>query len=273
MNGEDKSTQALAREVGRHSVERLNEGLGRILVEASALFRWLLTMVFLLNAGGFWFCFAYPEAVAAGRHDALVSLFGVGALVALLAALVSFALTVPVARAMRGAISHWTEVSVSGAFSDEAGRHARRVKWASMLWLSLASLIGLGSLALFLAGAKIASSDFAALDRALGFPPVEQAATPEPVVTNAADVLPPVANAAVNVGAVPATPAPAPVPERGRSAPARAAAPAPKPTPRPSPSSRPAQPRAPVATPTPSAPTQAAPPAPVVTPPTTAPTQ
>src|SRR5688572_4631043 len=99
QRGGEQTTRALAREIGRHSVERLNDGLRRILGEASGLSRWLLTMIFVLNAGGFWFCFLFPEAIAARHENGLAILFAAGALVAILAAAVSLALTMPVAAA------------------------------------------------------------------------------------------------------------------------------------------------------------------------------
>ena len=123
---------ALAREVGKQSVERLGESLGRIHGEASALFRWLLTMLAAFNGAGFWFCMNWPGALpaAAGGRETLVGLFLGGLAAAFLAGLLGLVLSMPVARAMRHAIALWTDVSVSGDLTDDAlaAAHIREVE-------------------------------------------------------------------------------------------------------------------------------------------------
>lgn len=272
MNGDDQTTRALAREVGRHSVERLNESLTRITGEASGLFRWLLTMVFVLNAGGFWFCFAYPGSLLAGGPGELVTLFGVGALTAILAGLISLALTVPVARSMRQALTHWTEVSVSGALSDEALVHSRRVKFAGRLWFGATALIGLISLLLFVMGVAIATNGFSAARGASAAPDeldlLNESVNAALPVENAANA---VANVAVNAtvstpAPVRTTPTPTPTRAVTQVQPAQT-----RPAARPSasPTTRPSPPRQPAATTTPAA----APPAAPSPPPVAAPSQ
>ena len=51
--------QALGREVGRRSVERLGSGLTRLVEESSALYRWALTMLVLLTSVVLFVAFAY----------------------------------------------------------------------------------------------------------------------------------------------------------------------------------------------------------------------
>lgn len=280
---EDQATRALTREVGRRSVERLGDGLGRVQAESAALLRWLLSALILFNLLGFLFCFAFPAAIAAPHHDALVSLFAIGAVTALLAALASLLLAIPLAGAMRQAVAHWTEVSVSGAASVEALGQARRVKLAGLLRLGVTVALALLSLGLFVAGARIASDDFAALDRALGFRPAAGARPPAPEETPAPRPEPAASAVAPVRSSSTETPAPARATSpRGQASPA--ATPSPRPTSRPTPPPRPvasatsrpsprpspsatATARAPAAA---SAPPASAPPAlaPIATPPT-----
>jgi hypothetical protein len=271
MNGDDQTTRALAREVGRNSVERLGDGLRRLLGEAMALFRLLLCAVFLLNVAGFWFRFSFADTIAPERHDEVAVLFGMGATVALHALLISLLFTIPLARAMRRAITNWTQVSVTGDLSDEAMADAKRVKLTGTVWLGVTSLVGFGALVLFVTGVQVASNDFAVFTRALEPAPI---AEPAPRALNAAEVPGVPSNAAANVTAstpiATSTPAPAVSPSRPAAAPRETRA-----APRPRPSATPVRPaalppptRTPAASPLP-APAPAAPapqPAPSATP-------
>jgi hypothetical protein len=269
MNGDDQTTRALAREVGRNSVERLGDGLRRLLGEAMALFRLLLCAVFLLNVAGFWFRFSFADTIAPERHDEVAVLFGMGATVALLALLISLLFTIPLARAMRRAITNWTQVSVTGDLSDEAMADAKRVKLKGTVWLGLTSLVGFGALVLFVTGVQVASNDFAVFTRALEPAPVAEPSPPAAAL-NAAEVPAVASNAAANAAspapAATSAPTPAASPSRPAAAPQQ---------PRPRPSATPVRPaalpppmRTPAASPVP-APAPAAPapqPAPSATP-------
>ena len=144
--------QALGREVGRRSVERLGSGLTRLVEESSALYRWALTMLVLLNAGGLYLSVVARESVGADMFPQIALTFFGGVMMALLAALVGLALTVPMAGSMRRALTDWTDVSMSGALSEEAMESARRVRRMGTLWLAAMSIVGLMSLAFFAAG-------------------------------------------------------------------------------------------------------------------------
>ena len=147
--------QALGREVGRRSVERLGSGLTRLVEESSALYRWALTMLVLLNVGGLYLSVVARESVGADMFPQIALTFFGGVMMALLAALVGLALTVPMAGSMRRALTDWTDVSMSGALSEEAMESARRVRRMGTLWLAAMSIVGLMSLAFFAAGSLI----------------------------------------------------------------------------------------------------------------------
>jgi hypothetical protein len=263
MNGDDQTTRALAREVGRNSVERLGDGLRRLPGEVSALFRLLLSAIFLLNVAGFWFRFSFAETIAAEHRDEVAVLFGTGAAVSLLALLVSLVLTIPLARSMRRAITHWTQVSVTGDLSDEAMADARRVKLMGTAWLGATSLVGFAALVLFVTGLQVASNDFAVFTRALEPAPADSL---PPAADNAGeipgDTLNAVGNAAAPtpVGTISPPPAPSATPTTASSPRPARAGPNPRPAPTPA---RPAAPPPSIRSPSPSpvtpAPSPAAP--------------
>lgn len=279
---EHGAVNSLGREVARRSVERLGGGLTRLVEESSALFRWCLTMLVLLNGAALYVSIAARDALDPSLFQQLVLIFFAGVMTALFAALVGIFLMLPVAGAMRRAIMHWTEVSVTGVPSDEAMASARKVKRASSLWLTVMGLIGLCSLALFASGAlmlgerfaiiappgeEIVASDEAALAGLLN----EASLTPDNSMGNV------IAEAEVQatppappppVAKLPATSAPPPA---ARATPVRPAPPKAAPT-KPAPTkpaqSQPARATQPVAAPRPASPT---PPRPTVSPVTPAP--
>lgn len=270
---EHGAVNSLGREVARRSVERLGGGLTRLVEESSALFRWCLTMLVLLNGAALYVSISARDVLDPSLFQQLVLIFFAGVMTALLAALVGIFLMLPVASAMRRAITHWTEVSVTGVPTDEAMTSARRVKRASSLWLTVMGLIGLCSLALFASGALMLGERFAIIA-----PPGEEIVASDDAaladLLNEASLAPD--NAMGNVIAEaevqapqPAPPAPvakAPAPPAARAAPARPAPPKPAP-PKPAPS-QPARATQPVAAPRPAPPP---PPRPAVTPVTPAP--
>jgi hypothetical protein len=256
-DGNSEETRALAREVGRHSVERLGDGLTRIIGETSALYRWVLTMLVLLNGGALYFALLLRETIGPERFGGALLLFFAGLLAAVGAALAGIVFTMPVARSIRRAIMVWTDVSVSGELSQEAIGSARWVKRMGAIWLSVTALIVLASLALFLWGATM-------IGDGLGIGAGETQVPAEAVVPVVAA---PVVNEVGAVAAAPVAgvPAVAPSPASQSGATSRAAVPARR-TPSPAPRST-AQPSpTPRATPT-SAPTPAREaPAPVIVP-------
>lgn len=248
---EEEATQALVREVGRRSVERLGEGLTRTVSEASALYRWLLTMLLLINGAGLYLCIAAREAIGPGLFGQVALLFFGGAMAAILAALVSIGLTLPATASIRKAITHWTDVSVSGELSAEALVSARQVKWMGLIWLVLTSLVVLISLVLFVVGADRLATRFDVLPQVEADAQTEP--TPQASFSNAAHPLIQ-SNEAAGASATPVA-APTQTLPATPSAMPRAAQ-----SPRPTPTSR--------ATPAPPAPRPTATqPPPVVTPP------
>ena len=245
---------ALGREVGRRSVERLGRGLTRIVEESSALFRWMLTMLVLLNAAAIYAAISARDAMGADLFSQLVLLFFAGLMAALLAALAGMALTLPVAGSIRRAITHWTDVSLTGALSDEALASAKHVRLFGTIWLSVISAIAFVSLLLFLMGAAIMAKQFGVIGTAAQETPALEAAITD-VPANAAQTLPePPANAASATPPVVRATSPAPrVAAPRRSEPSRPAATAPRPAPAPRPTAQPAAQPAPDRTPAPAA--------------------
>lgn len=180
---DDEATRRLTRDVARRSVEQLGEGLTRVAGETSALHRWLLTMLVALNGAGILLCFSIRKEIAAAPLGQILLVFFAGIMTALLAALVGMLLAPLVSRSMRGAIAHWTDVSVSGDLSEDALASARAVRRAGSLWLAASSFVGLVSLALFLIGASTVGEQ-------LFFPVAKKAPVavriPEPTPANAA---------------------------------------------------------------------------------------
>lgn len=205
--GEDEAMRALVREVGRRSVAQLGEGVTRIVGETSALYRWLLTMLAALNGAALWLCLARQQPLAADPLHRPELFFFAGLLAALLAAIVGMLFALPVARTIRGAVAHWTEVSVSGTLSDEAAASARSVRRMGSVWFVLTTLIALAALALFLLGAR-AFADGLAVAAA----PVRIAAPKPQIPDNAAlaNAAEPLSNAAGSAPP-PARQTPAPV--------------------------------------------------------------
>jgi len=252
---------ALGREVGRRSVERLGSGLTRIVEESSALFRWMLTMLVLLNAAAIYAVISARAAMGADLFSQLVLLFFAGLMAALLAALAGMALTLPVAGSIRRAITHWTDVSLTGALSDQALASAKHVRLFGTVWLSVISAIALVSLLLFLMGAAIMAKQFGVIGGPEDEATALEAAIEDAPAANAAQALPETqANAVIAKPPVARTTSPAPrAAEPQRSAPREQAAPsrpaattqraAPAPTPKPS--AAPVAPPAPVRMPAP----------------------
>lgn len=277
MDGGDEATRALAREVGRQSVDRLGDGLTRIIGESSALFRWLLTMLVLLNAAGLWFVVTFPPILSVDAYRGVAAIFFLGLLAAILAAVLSLIFTWPVARAMRRAITYWTEVSVSGELTDDAMLSASRVKIMSTIWLLLTSLTGAASLALFVAGATSASGGGAAISRSLDLLPPDELTEPADNGADGGNEVADLLNQAVptNAAAPVAAAARAPAPATAQAPrPSAASTPAARPTPRPTttPTSRPSPPapQRPAAAPSPALSPS---PAPVALPPVPAPAE
>ena len=213
---QDGGMGALGREVGRRSVERLGSGLTRIVEESSALYRWMLTMLALLNGAAIYTAISAREAVGPDLFSQLVLIFFAGLMAALLAALAGMALTLPVASSIRRAITHWTDVSLTGTLSDEALAAAKHVRMIGIVWLSTISAIAFVSLLLFLVGAAIMAKQFGVI----GAPADATPALEAPI----ADVP---ANAAI--APAPAARAPAPRPVAAQSRPAAAQRPATQP--------------------------------------------
>jgi len=241
---QDEATRALVRDVGRRSVEQLGEGVTRMIGETSALSRWLLTMLVALNGAGVWYCLAHVEPGAGDLLGAAAMFFFVGALVALLAAIVGLVVAVPATGAMRAAIAVWTEVASSGALTDEALDAARRVRRMGLVWMAAIAFFAFVSLALFLGGAATVSARLGAL-------PAAAALETEPAPTPLDAPAPSAGGAATNEAqpmAGQAAPVPAPAPTPTPSPAARRAADPPRPAaraPRPAPSAAPRRPAAP----------------------------
>lgn len=254
---------ALGREVGRRSVERLGSGLTRIVEESSALYRWMLTMLVLLNAAAIYAAISARDAMGAEMFSQLVLLFFAGLMAALLAALAGMALTLPVAGSIRRAITHWTDVSLTGALSGDALASAKHVRLIGTIWLSVISAIALVSLLLFLMGAAIMAKQFGVIGGPQDGAPALEAAIEDAPVANAVQALPePQANAASALPAPARSTSPAPrVAEPKRSTPRQQAAPSrpasttqrAAPAPAPKPAAAPVVPPAPVRPPAPAA--------------------
>jgi len=168
----------LGREVGRRSVERLGTGLTRIVEETSALCRWTLTMLMLLNGAAIYLCIAARAEMAPEVFAQLVLIFFSGAMAALLAAFVGMGLSLPITGSIRRAITEWTEVSVSGVLSDGAQVAARRVRRAGAVWLAAMTAMVLASLILFIVGALTLGERFGLVSALTGSSPTVEAALP-----------------------------------------------------------------------------------------------
>ena len=280
-NGNDEATRALVREVGRRSVERLGDGLTRVVGETSALHRWLLTMLVVLNGGALYLCMGGRDAIGPELFARVMLFFFLGLMLAIGAALVAIGFTVPVAASMRKAITHWTDVSVSGELSDQALASAKWVRRIGALWLAVTSFLVFVSLVLFLFGTALLAKRFGVVTA----PAPAETVLPVPTPTVAPLVEADNAMAPASAAASPqATPlpvvSPTPVTVRPRPSPsptataqpaASASTPAARPTPKPTttptnrpavaaPTPKPAQPAAPPReTPAPSAPAASAP--------------
>ncbi|ODT87028.1 MAG: hypothetical protein ABS86_05385 [Sphingobium sp. SCN 64-10] len=281
-NGNDEATRALVREVGRRSVERLGDGLTRVVGETSALHRWLLTMLVVLNGGALYLCMGGRDAIGPELFARVMLFFFLGLMLAIGAALVAIGFTVPVAASMRKAITHWTDVSVSGELGDQALASAKWVRRIGALWLAVTSLLVFVSLVLFLFGAALLAKRFGVVTA----PPPAETVLPVPTPTVAPDegtgnVMAPAPAPAPGpqtaplpvVSPTPVTvrPRPSPSPTATARPAASASTPAARPTPKPTttptsrpavaaPTPKPAQPAAPPReTPAPSAPTASVP--------------
>jgi hypothetical protein len=258
--GEKRETEALARDVGQRSVAQLEAGLARIMGETGPNNRWLLGALVLLNGGGIAIAAGQIAWLAPEALGSAISLFVIGAALAVLAALGGALAAQLLSRQIGAASAHWTQVASSGELSDDALKAAVQVRQTSQI----ASLAVLGvaflSLVLFVGGALTLGSGLAA-------PVVAQ---PESAIVPAMNVgTPPLPAVEVkpapveNTGQAPvAAPAPTPAPE--------VKAPPPKPEPRRA--TRRTPPRAAEAAPAASAPSStpaAAPPAPTQPAPTT----
>ena len=251
IDDDQDATRALVRDVGRRSVAQLGEGVTRMIGETSALSRWLLTMLVLINGAGLWYCLG----AEAGRFGAAPLLFFAGALVAIVAAIAGLVMALQAAGAMRAAIAVWTDVASSGALTDEALAAARRVRRMGLVWMSVIALFSLGALGLFLAGAWTAWGRTAVAEEIA--PPAE--AMPEAAPANAAAPPP------VNAAEVAPTPSPSPSPSAAQPRPspsptARPRRPTPKPEARRAPAASPSPAATPSPRPAPSSPPPALPP-------------
>ena len=220
--GEKRETNALARDVGQRSVAQLEAGLARIMGETGANNRWLLGVLVLLNGGGIAITAGQIAWLAPEALGSAISLFVIGAALAVLAALAAALASQLLSRQIGAASAHWTQVASSGELSDDALKAAVQVRQTSQI--AALGVLGVGflSLVLFVGGALTLGSGLAA----------PAAVQPEPVVAPAMNVgtpAPPVVepkpaptqNAAQAPVAAPAAAAPAP----------EVKAPAPKPEP------------------------------------------
>lgn len=275
-NGNDEATRALVREVGRRSVERLGDGLTRVVGETSALHRWLLTMLVVLNGGALYLCMGGRDAIGPELFASVMLFFFLGLMLAIGAALVAIGFTVPVAASMRKAITHWTDVSVSGELGDQALASAKWVRRIGVLWLAVTSLLVFVSLVLFLFGTALLAKRFGVVSAPAPAETVLPVPTPTaaPLVEadNAMAPAPDQQSAPAPVASPgPAIVRPQPSPSPTATSRSTASTPAARPTPKPTatstsrpavaaPTPKPAQPAAPPReTPAPSAPAASAP--------------
>lgn len=223
--GEKRETEALARDVGQRSVAQLEAGLARIMGETGANNRWLLGALVLLNGGGIAIAAGQIAWLAPEALGSTISLFVIGAALAVLAALGGALAAQLLSRQIGAASAHWTQVASSGELSDDALKAAVQVRQTSQI----ASLAVLGvaflSLVLFVGGALTLGSGLSA----------PTAVQPEPAIAPAMNVgTPPLPAPEVKPAPVENTtqaPVAAPVPET-KPAPEAKAPPEPKRTPR-----------------------------------------
>ncbi|HEY1124833.1 MAG TPA: hypothetical protein VGE65_04315, partial [Sphingobium sp.] len=142
-----EETKKLARDVGQRSVGQLEAGLARIMGETGANNRWLLGALVLLNGGGIAVA-AYDGWLIPPAMENAVSLFVIGAALAVLAALAGALSALLLSRQIGAAIALWAQVAAEGELSDAAVKAAGKVRQTG-LFSSLA-VLGLGFLALVL---------------------------------------------------------------------------------------------------------------------------
>jgi hypothetical protein len=243
---DNDETKALAREVGQRSVGQLEAGLARVMGESGANNRWLLGALVLLNGGGVAVAAAQTAWLDPQSLESAISLFVIGAALAVLAALAGALGALVLSRQIGEASALWAQVSSSGDVTDAALKTAGKVRQTSQV--SALTMLGVGLLSLILFVA-------AAMTMVSGLAPSQPAVTsPQPVI-----VPPPSTKPAPTVTApspAPEAPAPTPTPETKTAPPPK---PEPKRTPRRAP---PTEQSAPAPAPSSAPPPAAAAPAP-----------
>jgi hypothetical protein len=151
--GEKRETEALAREIGQRSADRLEAGLVRLMEDTSATGRWLLGSLVTLNGGGIVAMATGREAFNIQAIAPAIYYFVFGATIAVLAALVTMIAAVMLGRDYGEANALWTQVGLTGDITEEAMASAKRLKRKGLYWSGTSIGIGLVSLLLFMAGA------------------------------------------------------------------------------------------------------------------------
>ena len=152
MNG---SEAALTGEVARQSVERLREGLAGLAAETSALLRWLLGVLVALNLAGLALVVVRTDVAPIDDRKLLMTLFATGIGLAILGALLSLLLAIPLARQLRSGLTAWTETAASGVLSDEALDAARQLRLLSAARLGSTCAAAVASLISFSFGCAV----------------------------------------------------------------------------------------------------------------------
>jgi len=152
----------LARDVGQRSVAQLEAGLARIMGETGANNRWLLGALVLLNGGGIALTAGQIAWLAPEALEGAISLFVIGAALAVLAALAGALAAQLLSRQIGAASAHWTQVASSGELSDDALKAAVKVRQTSQI--AALGVLGVGflSLVLFVGGALTLGAGLAA---------------------------------------------------------------------------------------------------------------
>ena len=158
--GEAEETRNLAQDVARRSVSQLEASLARITAEAAATGRWLLGALVVLNGGGVVLTAISAAGMAAATIVPALVLFIFGAAFAVIAALVSAASALFMARPIGEASGHWAQVGVTGDISDAAMKATKSVRRKGLLWSTIPLVAALVSLLMFMTGAMTLADGF-----------------------------------------------------------------------------------------------------------------